>query len=84
LHPHRLGQGLGKTIAILTIHHGFSDPALHTIYLIVRKNNSRAQRLYESLHFRFHGECTDLVRGEPVAFRRMAIDRETFEGVDTS
>jgi diamine N-acetyltransferase len=84
LHPRRLGQDLGKTMALLTIKHGVLDLSLHMIHLIVRKNNPRTQRLYESLHFRFQGECTELVRREPVAFRRMAIGRETFEGVDTS
>jgi diamine N-acetyltransferase len=82
LHPLRLGKGLGKTIALLTLRHGFSDPALHRIRLIVRKNNPRAQRLYESLHFRIEGECTEKVHGETVAFRRMVIDREIFEGAD--
>lgn len=44
LHPYKLGRGIGKTLAFLTIRHGFRDPALHAIYLIVRKNNPRAQR----------------------------------------
>jgi len=84
LHPLRLGQGLGKTIALLTLDYGFSDPALATICLIVRKNNPRAERLYESLKFRHGGECTELVHGEPVLFRQMEIDRITFEGVKRS
>jgi len=83
LHPQRLGHGLGKTIARLTLERGFADPALHAIRLIVRKNNPRAERLYESLGFRPDGECTEIVHGEPVAFRRMLIDRATFEGADT-
>ena len=83
LHPHRLGQGLGKIVARLTLQHGFEDPALHRINLIVRKNNPRARRLYESLGFHGDGECTELVHGEPVAFRRMAIDRETSGGAET-
>jgi len=82
LHPYKLGMGIGNTLSLLTIRHGFRDPALHAIYLIVRKNNPRAQRLYESLGFRMQGECTEIVHGEPVAFNRMVIDRETFEGVD--
>ncbi|WP_292542624.1 GNAT family protein [Methanoregula sp.] len=76
-------QGLGKTIALLTLNHGFSDPGLRVVRLVVRKNNPRAQRLYESLRFHPDGECTELIHGEPVAFWRMAIDRETFEGADT-
>ncbi len=84
LHPHKLGMGLGRTVTVLTRKHGFSDPALQLIRLIVRKNNPRAQRLYESLHFRMNGECTEQVRGEQVAFWQMEIDRKTFEGVNTS
>jgi len=80
LHPHRLGQGLGKTLARLTMARGFSHPSLERISLIVRKNNPRAQRLYESLHFHSCGECTELVHGEPVAFLKMEIDRRTFKG----
>jgi len=81
LHPHSLGQGLGRAIALLTLDYGFSDPALDTISLIVRKNNPRAERLYASLKFHACGECTELVHGELVAFRQMEIDRSTFEGV---
>ena len=77
LHPHRLGQGLGKTLARFTFRHAFADPALHTIHLIVRKNNPRAQRLYESLGFRPDGECTELVHGDRVAFWKKVITRET-------
>jgi diamine N-acetyltransferase len=84
LHPGMLGQGSGKLLAILTLRHGFTDPALHTIHLIVRKNNPRARRLYESLGFGMQGECTEAVQGEPVAFYRMAIDRDTFQGVDST
>ena len=80
LHPHRLGHGRGKAIALLTLFRGFSHPEQSRICLIVRKNNPRAQRLYESLHFRPCGECTELVQGEPVAFLQMEIDRNTFEG----
>jgi len=81
LHPHRLGQGFGKTFALLVLSHGFSDAACDRISLIVRKNNPRAQRLYESLRFSPCGECTELVNGEQVPFLQMEIDRKTFEGV---
>ena len=80
LHPNCLGQGLGRALALLTLDYGFSDPALETICLIVRKNNPRAERLYASLKFHPCGGCTERVQGEPVAFRRMEIDRSTFEG----
>jgi len=78
LHPEKIGHGLGKTIALLTLEHGFSDPDIDVIRLIVRKNNPRAQRLYESLNFRRTGECTEVVQGTLVAFWSMEIDRATF------
>lgn len=78
LHPEKLGQGRGKTISRLTLKQGFSYPAIATIRLIVRKNNPRARKLYESLHFRNTGECTEEIQGKPVEFYRMEIDRNTF------
>ena len=79
VHPERLGKGMGKTIMLLTLAHGFSDPGTRTIRLIVRKNNPRAKRLYEHLHFRHTGECTEEIQGRPVEFFRMEIDRATYE-----
>jgi len=78
LHPERLGQGIGKTITRLSLVHGFSSTATTTVRLIVRKNNPRAERLYEQLHFRHTGECTEVVQGNAVEFWRMEIDRDTF------
>jgi len=80
LHPEQLGRGLGNEIARLSLAHGFSDPAIQTIRLIVRKNNPRAKRLYETLHFRKTGECIEEIQGKPVEFYAMEIDRETFAG----
>jgi diamine N-acetyltransferase len=82
LHPHRLGQGLGRPVVLLVLSHGFLDAGRKKITLIVRKNNPRAQRLYESLRFRSCGECTELVNGENVPFKKMEIDRETFEEME--
>lgn len=84
LHPQRLGQGFGKKLAQMTIRHAFSDPSMQELRLIVRKNNPRAERLYISLGFRFCGECTEPVHGEPVAFWQMVIDRISVEGVEKS
>lgn len=80
LHPHRLGHGWGRTLTRLTLARGFSGAAYEKIVLIVRKNNPRAQRLYESLRFLPCGECTELVNGEQVPFLQMEIDKKTFEG----
>lgn len=79
LHPRRLGHGLGKAVALRVLAHGFHDAGYQKIVLIVRKNNPRAQRLYESLHFVPRGECTELVHGENVQFLKMEIDKTTFE-----
>ncbi|PKG33075.1 MAG: N-acetyltransferase [Methanoregula sp.] len=81
LHPLRLGQGLGRTVALRVLARGFSATGCDTIVLIVRKNNPRAERLYESLRFRPCGECMELVNGENVPFLKMEINRKTFEGV---
>jgi diamine N-acetyltransferase len=79
VHPEILGQGTGKTIMRLTLEHAFSDPGTRTIRLIVRKNNPRAKRLYEHLHLRRTGECTEEIQGKPVEFFRMEIDRATYQ-----
>jgi diamine N-acetyltransferase len=78
LHPDRLGQGLGKAVALLAIGHDFNDPDLQRIRLIVRKNNPRAEQLYRSLRFHCCGECVETIGGEPVAFNRMELERSTF------
>jgi diamine N-acetyltransferase len=78
LHPDRLGQGLGAAVTQLVITHGFRDPELQRIRLIVRKNNPRAQRLYNTLRFRSCGECTEQIGGEPVAFYCMELEKGTF------
>lgn len=51
LRADKLGQGLGKTVAALTLARGFVDPGLNFIHLIVRANNIRAQHLYRQLGF---------------------------------
>ena len=78
LHPGKLGKGFGKAIMLHSLSYGFSDPETRRIRLIVRKNNSRAKRLYENLHFRKTGECSEEIQGKPVEFFRMEIDRNTF------
>jgi diamine N-acetyltransferase len=84
LHPERVGQGLGKMVMLLTLAEGFSRPDIPAIQLIVRKNNLRAQRLYQSLKFRNTGECTKDVHGKSVEFYRMEISRKIFCEVNRS
>jgi nicotinamidase-related amidase/RimJ/RimL family protein N-acetyltransferase len=78
LHPDNLGKGMGKTITLLTLRQGFSDPAISTIRLIVRKSNPRARKLYEMVRFRNTGEYTLEIMGKPVEFFTMVIERKTF------
>jgi diamine N-acetyltransferase len=82
LHPEKTGQGIGRRVVFLTLAHGFADPCINTIGLIVRKTNHRAKRLYESLMFRTTGECTEEVQGKMVKFYSMEIDLDTFTGVN--
>lgn len=78
IHPEKLGQGLGTSLARMMLLHGFTKPEIATIRLIVRKNNPRARALYERLHFRKTGECMEEILGEEIAFDRMELDRTTF------
>ena len=80
LAPARLGGGLGKAVARLTLERGFLRPGTLAIRLIVRKNNFRAQALYETLGFARTGEMTKEVQGVPVDFFCMEISREEFYG----
>jgi RimJ/RimL family protein N-acetyltransferase len=76
--PRNLGKGYGKTIALLTLQHFYSSSESDTLWLIVRKNNPRAIKLYHSLNFRQTGECTEEVNGKMVDFYRMEINRQSF------
>lgn len=78
LRPDRLGNGLGRTVARLTLECGFSRPGTRSIRLIVRRNNFRAQALYAALGFCRTGEMTKEVQGVPVDFFCMEISREEF------
>jgi RimJ/RimL family protein N-acetyltransferase len=60
----------------------FKDLGLERIYLIVRKSNHRARKLYWHCDFRFTGECRKEVNGIVVDFREMELDRVNFEGTD--
>lgn len=78
LRADKLGQGLGGTIAAMTLTKGFSDYALDCIHLIVRKTNSRAIRLYHRLGFIERGECVKQIHGKPVRFLTMIISHESY------
>ena len=83
LRADRLGRGLGKTVAALTLAQGFSDPGLNCIHLIVRKNNIRAQHLYRQLGFREKSGITKHVNGSLVDFIEMNISKSENKGAAT-
>lgn len=80
LHPDFLGRGVGKEIAGMTIEKGFEELGLQRIYLIVRKSNPRAGKLYKRCGFRDTGECRKDVNGAVVDFLEMELPRENFKG----
>ena len=80
LHPDFLGQGAGEKIAGMTIEKGFEELGLQRIYLIVRKSNPRAGKLYKHCGFRDTGECRKEVNGAVVDFQEMELPRENFKG----
>lgn len=81
LNPNMLGQGAGERLAKMTIEKGFEElgPCLQKIYLIVRKNNPRAKRLYEHCGFHETGECRKMVNGIIVDFFEMELDRTNWK-----
>jgi len=78
LHPAQLGRGYGRALTRRTLSWGFSRAGFCCIRLIVRKNNFRAQKLYEELGFTWTGECCEDICGEPVDFYRMELSRAAF------
>lgn len=49
------GKGYGREAMGLLLNHAFHDLHLHAVWLVVRDDNARAIRLYESLGFRHDG-----------------------------
>ncbi len=72
------GQGLGRSIALLTLAQGFDRLGLTRIELIVRTNHQRALALYHRLGFLPEGECRKKINGQLVPCVRMALTREAF------
>lgn len=75
LRADKLGQGLGKTIAVMTLSQGFSEIGLKRIHLIVRKNNTRAMHLYRRLGFKDCGEILKTIDNKQVEFLAMEISQ---------
>ncbi len=81
LRADKLGQGLGKTVALQTLALGFADPGLNDIHLIVRTNNIRAQHLYRQLGFNETGRILKEINGSLVDFNEMEISKAEFQPV---
>ena len=83
LRPDKLGQGLGKIIACMTLCKGFAEIGLSCIHLIVRKNNTRAIHLYQNLGFREAGMALKEVNGKQVEFLAMEISKTSCAQADS-
>ena len=79
LNPDYLGQGFGKKLTRMALEKGFQELGLQRIYLIVRKSNPRARRLYENCGFTKTGECRKVIQGIMVDLFEMALEKQTFE-----
>jgi RimJ/RimL family protein N-acetyltransferase len=80
LHPDMLGQGAGEKLARMTIRKGFEQLGLDRIYLIVRRSNPRARKLYLHCGFKDTVECRKEVNGIEVDFQEMELEKENFIG----
>ncbi|MFH2124163.1 MAG: isochorismatase family protein [Pseudomonadota bacterium] len=76
LRPDKISQGLGADITSLTLEQGFSRLGFSRIHLIVRKNNTRALRLYTQIGFVHRGECSKNCNGKQVLFTIMDLFTE--------
>lgn len=82
LHPHHTGMGLGRELTIKTLKTGFRELGLNRIFLIVRKNNYPAMKVYERLGFKKVGESTHDIQGKSIEFFDMDIDRLAFSNLE--
>jgi len=78
VHPAHIGAGHGGEILRKTLLIGFAKHSFETIYLIVRKNNQIAQRLYSRHGFILYGEKQEIIQGQSIDFFMMQIDSATF------
>ncbi len=82
IHPRRTGKGLGRDVALATLETGFHQIHLDRIYLIVRKNNPRAAKLYESIGFVKISESVHTIQGKRIEFIDMDMTRERFNNLE--
>ena len=69
----KTGSGYGRIITLMVLNDGFINRKINRIYLIVRKNNPMAIRLYKSIGFAERGKCIKEINGKPVDFLVMDI-----------
>lgn len=74
----KTGQGFGKVITLMTLKKGFNELGFSRIHLIVRKNNSRAIKLYKGLEFIDKGDCMKEINGKMIDFYIMDICKDLF------
>jgi diamine N-acetyltransferase len=80
LHPDMLGQGAGEKLARMTVGKGFEELGFQSIYLIVRRSNPRARKLYQHCGFKDTVEYRKEVNGIVADFQEMELERENFKG----
>ena len=78
IHPFWTGKGVGRKVAFATLKAGFQQFHLDQIYLIVRKNNHRAKKLYENIGFASTGESVHMIQEKYIDFDDMVIIKEKF------
>lgn len=83
IHPRWTGKGVGREVAFATLNAGFQQLNLDQIYLIVRKNNHHAAKLYESIGFDLTGESVHMIQGEYIDFNDMVMTKERFNKFNT-
>jgi len=73
-----MGKGLGREVTLATLKTGFQQLNLDKIYLIVRKNNHRAAKLYESIGFTMTSESVHAIQRKLIEFIDMDMTKGTF------
>ncbi len=82
IHPDWTGKGLGREVTLATLKNGFGQLGLEKIHLIVRKNNSRAAKLYENIGFAVTGQSVHEIQGKRIEFVDMSMTNQQFEGLN--
>ena len=81
IHPAWTGKGLGREVTLATLRTGFRLLKLNKIHLIVRKNNPRASKLYQSIGFVPSGESVHTIQGANIEFIDMDMARDRFDNL---